>query len=85
VKLRSIASKVLCAKEIASSRKGSYAIGRAELKRCEDLMMSRLAAQHVKAFANCSLKLDWILRYRTMAPNQGNMAEDRYAEYCPTK
>jgi hypothetical protein len=34
--------------------------------------------------ANCSLKLDWMLRYRMMVPDfeQKEMAEDRYAEIC---
>jgi hypothetical protein len=64
----------------------SYAIWRAELKQCDDLMMSRLVAQQIKGvgLADCSLKLDWMLRYRMMvyAAEQKEMAEDRYAEIC---
>ena len=67
----------------------SYAIWQAELKQCNDLMMSRLAAQHLRGMgaADCSLKLDWMLRYRmmVMSPEQKEMAEDRYAEICGTK
>jgi len=60
-------------------------IWRAELKQCEDLMVSRLASQQLRAMGgNCSLKLDWMLRYRMMVydPDQKEMAEDRYAEIC---
>jgi hypothetical protein len=63
----------------------SYAIWRAELKQCEDAMLSRLAAQRMKAMgADCLAKLDWMLRYRMMVydPDQKAMAEDRYAETC---
>ncbi|MCK9908287.1 hypothetical protein MXD81_04050 [Microbacteriaceae bacterium K1510] len=63
----------------------SYAIWRAQLKRCEDLMISRLTAQQLRnTSADCSLKLDWLLRYRMMVYDldQKAMAEDRYAEIC---
>jgi hypothetical protein len=63
----------------------SYAIWRAEQKQCNDLMLSRLTAQKMKGMGgDCSLKLDWMLRYRMMVydPDQKAMAEDRYAEIC---
>jgi hypothetical protein len=63
-------------------------IWRAELKQCEDLMVSRLTAQTLKGMgADCSLKLDWMLRYRMMVYDidQKEMAEDRYAEICKPK
>jgi hypothetical protein len=66
----------------------SHAIWQAELKQCNDLMMSRLVAQHLKGMgADCSLKLDWMLRYQMMVydPDQKAMAEDRYAESCKPK
>jgi hypothetical protein len=61
----------------------SYAIWRAELQQCDDLMLSRLTAQQMRG-ADCSLKLDWMLRYqmRVTSPGQKGMAEDRYAEIC---
>lgn len=60
----------------------SYATWRAELKQCEDLMLSRLAARQLHA--NCALKWDWVLRYQMMLydADQKAMAEDRYAEIC---
>jgi hypothetical protein len=66
----------------------SHAIWHAELKQCNDLMMSRLVAQKLKSMgADCSFKLDWMLRYRMMVydPDQKEMAEDRYAEICKPK
>jgi uncharacterized protein len=63
---------------------GSYETWQSELRGCEDLMMSRLAALHMNG-ANCSFKLDWIIRLRGMAPRQDYMAEDRYAEFCSVK
>jgi len=61
----------------------SYAIMRAELQQCDDLALSRLAAQQMRG-ADCSLKLDWMLRYqmRVTSPGQKAMAGDRYAEIC---
>ena len=64
---------------------GSAAIWQAERKLCSDLMMSRLIARSaLMKDANCSLKLDWILRYQMIASSfdQKAMAEDRYAEIC---
>jgi hypothetical protein len=67
------------------------AIGNAELKQCEDLAISRFSAQQLKGWgagaADCSLKLDWMLRYRMMVHNfeQKEMAEDRYTEICGAK
>ena len=64
---------------------GSYAIWRTELKECEDRMLSRLTAQKLKSMGgDCSLKLDWMLRYQMMLydPVQKAMAEQRYEEYC---
>jgi hypothetical protein len=69
----------------ADGPQGSYHIWQVELQRCNDLATSRLVAEPLMKGANCSLKLDWILQYRAMVPKQGYMAEDRYAEYCPTK
>lgn len=62
----------------------SYAIWRTELKQCEDLMISRLATQKLMGGADCSLKLDWMLRYQSLVydVDQKAMAEQRYAEYC---
>jgi TPR repeat protein len=64
----------------------SPAIFEKEQRRCMELYTSRLMAGSMKGtYADCSLKLDWILRYRMMAPGTAFMAEDRYAEYCPAK
>jgi hypothetical protein len=66
----------------------SHAIWQAEQKQCNDLMMSRLIAQHLKGMgADCSLKLDWKLRYQMMVYDidQKAMAEDRYMEICKPK
>jgi hypothetical protein len=66
----------------------STEIWRARLKQCDDLMVSRLTAQQLKSMgADCSLKLDWVLRYRMMVMSLGQkaMAEDRYAEICRTR
>lgn len=66
----------------------SHAIWQAELKQCNDLMMSRLVAQKLNSMGgDCSLKLDWMLRYRMMVydVDQKEMAEDRYAEICKPK
>jgi hypothetical protein len=51
-------------------------------------MTSRLVAQQLRSMGgDCSLKLDWMLRYRMMVfdPDQKDMAEDRYAEICGAK
>ena len=65
----------------------SPAIWRAELKQCDDLMVSRLVAQQLRTTGNCSLKLDWMMRYQMMVfdPDEKSMAEDRYAEICGEK
>lgn len=65
----------------------SYAIWRTELKQCEDLLISRLTALQLKGWTDCSLKLDWMLRYRGMVYDfqQKEMAEDRYMEICAPK
>jgi hypothetical protein len=66
----------------------SAAIWHAELKRCQDVMSSRFIAQFLKEHGgNCSLKLDWMLRYQMMGfnPDQKAMAQDRYAEICGGK
>jgi hypothetical protein len=62
----------------------SYAIFQSEVKQCGDLMASRFVARQQMKGADCSLKLDWILRYRMMVYGfeQKAMAEDRYAEIC---
>ncbi len=73
---------------MADGAVASPVIWRAELKQCEDLMLSRLTAQRMKSMgADCSLKLDWMLRYRMMVydPDQKAMAEDRYAESCGSR
>jgi hypothetical protein len=75
-------------KRMADGAVASEAIWHAELKQCEDLMVSRLTAQQMKGMgANCSLKLDWMLRYRNLVddPDQKDMAENRYAETCGPK
>jgi hypothetical protein len=61
----------------------SYEIWRAELKQCDDLWVSRRIAQQMMS-GDCSLKLDWMLRYRMLVyvAEQKEMAEDRYAEIC---
>jgi hypothetical protein len=58
-------------------RLGGYAIWRAGMNQCDDLMLSQLAAR----------KLDWTLRYRAMLYDldQQAMAEDRYNEMCGTQ
>jgi hypothetical protein len=66
-----------------ASQIASYAIWQAEMKRCNDVLMSRTVAQVIKGMStNCSLKLDWILRYPMMVYDleQKAMAEDRCAE-----
>lgn len=66
----------------------SPAIWRAELKQCDDLMVSRLVAQQLKTMGgDCSLRLDWMMRYQMMVfdPDQKTMADDRYAEICTTR
>jgi hypothetical protein len=73
---------------MADGAVASPVIWRAELKQCEDLMLSRLTAQTLKGMgADCSLKLDWMLRYQMMVydPDQKAMAEDRYVEICRPK
>jgi hypothetical protein len=73
---------------MAEGAVASPAIWRAELKQCDDLMISRLTAQQLKTMGgNCSLKLDWMMRYQMMVydPDQKAMAEDRYAEICKAK
>jgi hypothetical protein len=66
----------------AEGQVASYAIWQAEMKQCDDFMVSRLAALQTRG--DCSLKLDWMLRYRmmVMSADQKEMAEDRYAEIC---
>jgi hypothetical protein len=62
-----------------------YEIWRAELKACEDLMISRLTAQKLNQLGgDCSVKLDWMLRYKSMVydVDQQAMADQRYAESC---
>lgn len=68
----------------AEGQVAGYEIWRAELKACEDLMISRLTAQKMMGGADCSLKLDWMLRYQSMVydRDQKEMAEQRYAESC---
>lgn len=66
----------------------SPAIWRAELKQCDDLMISRLTAQQLQIMGGtCSLKLDWMMRYQMMVydPEQKAMAEDRYVAICETR
>jgi hypothetical protein len=50
----------------------------------EQTKVSRYVAQHLVG-ADCSLKLDWLLRYRMQVYGNfemNEMAEDRYAEIC---
>jgi hypothetical protein len=72
----------------AEGKVASYEVWRAELKGCEDLMVSRLTAQKLKELGgDCSLKLDWMLRYQSMVydADQKAMAERRYVENCSVR
>jgi len=69
----------------AEGQTAGYQIWLAENQACEDVMLSRLTALKLNELGgNCSLKLDWMARYRQMVTtiNQQAMAEQRYAENC---